>query len=136
MMPRTIYLPSDLIDTQALSFARTVTSKGCVLAAIELPADDSGLVTPGALGLARSDDGVVCLFAGSSPVFVTGVFMLTDVVGLDCTTVFGGAPAIVPAVSVFVALESGGAEGVATSDGLDAAGVLAAGAVVAPDPLA
>jgi len=78
-MPRTIYLPSDLIDTQALSFARTFTSKGCVLPAFETPIDDPGLSGIGTLGPASS-------------VFAAGAFKLAEagVVGFACAPVFGG----------------------------------------------
>ena len=135
MMPRTTNLPSDLIDTQARSLARTVTSKDCAPAAFALPADEAGLATSGALDLVTAEDGIACLLAMESAFLATGAFKSTEgvVAGPACNPVFG----VAAGVSVFVASASDGVEVCAAVAGLVAAGVAAlAGIVTVPEPVA
>src|SRR6516225_5534767 len=97
-MPRTVNLPSDLIDTQARSFARTVTSNGGALEAVVLAAALFRLADSGGVGLTLSADsslgGVVsdslafCAEFRSSGLFVAGAGsapgdVLVACVGLD-----------------------------------------------------
>src|SRR5664279_2015230 len=107
MIPRTINLPSDLIETQALSLARTVTSNDCAMVESALPAAQAG--------------------------FATGEFKSTEaaVVELDCISVLGSAAVVVPRDSIFGAPESGWVEVAADVAGFASTGAAAAGVVTA-----
>jgi hypothetical protein len=135
-MPRTMNFPSDLIDTQALSLARTVTSNGVALAAIAPAAAKFGLVAPAVLGVVVSDDGTVGLVTVETPAFEPAEFRSTEV-GVVAP---GGAPAlgavlVVEATSVLVAPEAAGVEGAPSAE-LAGCGVALTGAVAEPGPLA
>lgn len=98
MTPCTTYLPSDLIDTQALSLARIFTSNGCVPVALELPAGEFGLVTPGVW--VTSDDAIACSLAVEAPVFAVEEFKSPEgaAVGLACAPEFGFVAPLGPGV--------------------------------------
>lgn len=132
MMPRTMNFPSDLIDIQALSLARTVTSNGVALAAIEPAAPKFGLVAPVVLGVAISDDGTVSLFAVETPAFEPGEFRSTEVgvVVPACAPAFG-VVLVVEGTSVLVAPEAAALEGTASGE-LAGCGVAFTGAVAEP----
>jgi hypothetical protein len=136
MTPCTTYLPSDLIDTQALSLARIFTSNGCVPVALELLAGELGLVTPGVW--VASDDAITCLLALEAPVFAVEEFKSTEgtAVGLACAPEFGFVAPLGPGIGVLVPLVSEVVEGVAGIPVSVTAGLADTGVVTVPELLA
>src|SRR5271157_2043107 len=123
MMPRTANLPSDLMETHALSLARTVTSNVCAPSMAALFGDFPARASPGAVAFGNAADAPVCLAAVTPPFFASAAFKLIAPAAVGLAVAFCGGRAVVLCASALFALTSGTAEGDVTGVGLLAAGV-------------